>query len=407
MARRRSLLKLTGLSIAALAAERFAEPLAFASSWKKVGSTEGGVRAWRKVTPQTGLQPQVVAIGCGGRNSFLLRSDGSVYSTGYNAYGGLGLGDTVDRSTWVQIAGVSGVKAIGAGGYGSSASSLHTSDGGLLVAGWNTTGEFASSTISGSRSQFVRVSEVVDVAILKENGQRLGVLRSDGTFWGSGLNSYGQLGDGTATDRSTLVPVIGVTAVRQFRLGLRSTFAITPVGDIFSAGRNQYGALGIGSATGSQQTFVQATGISQGIEIACGTTNTLILRADGRVFAVGRNNYGLLADGTTIDRSTFVEVLGISNVVSIAANEFGSYALRSDGFVFSAGVAHYLGDGTSTNRSTFAQVSNLSEIVTISCGYRHGFAVSGNGSVFAWGQNDFGQLGDSSTLFRSTFVQIF
>ena len=187
-------------------------------------------------------------------------------------------------------------------------------------------------------------------------------LRSDGTVWGFGYNGYGQLGDGTTTNRILPVQIPGLTGVTAIAV---------------------YGGNG-----------------SPGFSLA--------LKSDGTVWAWGYNGYGALGDGTTTNRTSPVQVAGLTNVIAIAAGGYHSLALRSDGTVWAWGYdgQGQLGDGGSSSEYNIVQVSGLTNVIAISAGNYHSVAVTSDGSVWAWGYNGDGELGDASTSSSSVPVKV-
>jgi alpha-tubulin suppressor-like RCC1 family protein len=147
--------------------------------------------------------------------------------------------------------------------------------------------------------------------------------------------------------------------------------------------------------------------------IATGNAHTVTLTSDGKVFAWGANGEGQLGDGTTINRTTPVAVnmsralLG-KTVTAIAAGADYTVALTSDGKVFAWGAnwAGQLGDRTTINRTTPVAVDMsgalLGKTVTAIAAAVHTVALTSDGKVFAWGLNDYGQLGNGTTASYST-----
>ena len=83
-------------------------------------------------------------------------------------------------------------------------------------------------------------------------------------------------------------------------------------GTVRSVGYNVYGQLGDGTTT-NRSTPVVTQGISNCISISAGNIHTVFLLSDGTVRSIGYNYYGQLGDGTTTNRSTPVVTQGISN----------------------------------------------------------------------------------------------
>jgi alpha-tubulin suppressor-like RCC1 family protein len=223
-----------------------------------------------------------------------------------------------------------------------------------------------------------------------------------------GLNNAGQLGDGTATDRTSPVSVAGLNGVIGIGAGNGHTVALLSDGTVRAWGFNFFGSLGDGT-TITRTTPVPVVGLSGVVAIAVGGLHSLALLGDGTVRAWGFNQQGQLGNNTFTDSTTPVVVSGLSGVVAIAAGAGHSLALLSDGTVrtWGANTWFQLGDGTTTNRSTPVSSTGLSGVVGIAGGGNHSLALLGDGSVRAWGYNEQGQLGHGTmTLFSTTPVAV-
>jgi alpha-tubulin suppressor-like RCC1 family protein len=92
-------------------------------------------------------------------------------------------------------------------------------------------------------------------------------------------------------------------------------------------------------------------------------------------------------------------VPGLSGVVDMHAGREHVVALKSDGTVWAWGKDNFgmVGDGTTTARKVPVQVSGLSNVVAVTTGHYHSMALKADGTVWAWGQNRYGQLGLGTT----------
>ncbi|MDG4551260.1 MAG: hypothetical protein P9G45_12725 [Candidatus Contendobacter sp.] len=147
----------------------------------------------------------VVASAAGGLHTVALKGDGTVWAWGRNKEGQLGDGTATDRPTPVQVIGLSGVTAIAAGAAYSIALK---SDGTLWAWGWiNSTTNTTPAQVSGLTD--IVASAAGGLAVLNTETGHTVALKGDGTVWAWGRNKEGQLGDGTTTDRTAPVQVLG------------------------------------------------------------------------------------------------------------------------------------------------------------------------------------------------------
>ncbi len=148
-------------------------------------------------TPVLGLTGAVQLTG-GGTHSCALRAGGDVLCWGGNNSGQLGDGTTTTRLVPTPVPALADVVEI-------RAAHLHTcarlGSGGVRCWGFNNEGQVGDDTISGIRLAPTDVVDLVDAASLTADGEHSCVLRRDGTVVCWGHNNYGQLGDGTTTNR--------------------------------------------------------------------------------------------------------------------------------------------------------------------------------------------------------------
>ncbi|WP_019871412.1 RCC1 domain-containing protein [Salinispora oceanensis] len=163
-------------------------------------------------------------------------------------------------------------------------------------------------------------------------------------------------------------------------------------------------------------TAVQVGGVSSAIaqhtSVAQHTPSPTTVASDA-VLAWGDNYYGQLGDGTTNNYRTTPIPVGLPTGVELAAVAAGdghSLALTSAGTVLAWGRNRVgqLGDGSTINRSTPVDVSLPpgTTVTAVAAGFNHSLALTSAGTVFAWGDNSTGQLGDGSTTNRSTPVAV-
>ncbi|MGI4864964.1 MAG: T9SS type A sorting domain-containing protein [Janthinobacterium lividum] len=234
-------------------------------------------------------------------------------------------------------------------------------------------------------------------------------IHADGTLWATGGNEYGQLGDGTATDRSAWVQVGTATNWVQATIGSQTSLALRTDGSLWGWGNNQYGQLATSTNLNTSlpnPTPVQIPGTY--VQVACSGTHVLALRADGSLWAWGFNLYGQLGN-SPVPANGYVnpvpaQVAG--TYTQVAASSDGSMALKADGSLWTWGD-NYFGQlgiaataGTSGAHPVPTQVPGT--YTQMSAGLRYSLALRADGSLWAWGVNNYGQLGNATNLGTTT-----
>ena len=275
---------------------------------------------------------------------------------GYNRYGQLGLGDTTDRDTPVQV-----------------------------------TSDVVAAAAAGEHSLFVK---------------------RDGTLWAMGYNEYGQLGLGDTKNTDTPTQVTSVNDVVAVAAGGEHSLFVQRDGTLWAMGYNEYGQLGLGDTT-NRNTPRQVT--SDVVAVAAGSRHSLFVKRDGTLWAMGFNGFGMLGlgDQRTVslggdsgaDRLTPTQVT--SDVVAVAASGVHSLFVKRDGTLWGMG---YNGEGQlglegPEDRVTPTQVT--SDVVAVAAGGfyadeddsegAHSLFVKRDGTLWAMGYNYYGQLGLGDT----------
>jgi len=366
------------------------------------GQLGDGTTANRSTPVQVPGLVDVVAVAAGYDHTVALRRDGTVWSWGSNYSGQLGDGTTTNRSAPVQVQGLVDVVGVTAGGWHTVALRR---DGTVWAWGANNLGQLGDGTTT-DRTTPVQVPGLTDVATVSAGSYHTVALRRDGTVWTWGANWAGQLGDGTTTGRTTPVQVTGLTDVVAVAAGATAgggwtghAVALRSDGTVWAWGLNTSGQLGDGTTAGWRSTPAQVQGAADVIAASAGLGHAVALGRDGTVWTWGRNEYGQLGDGTTTYRSAAAQVPGLTDVAAVAAWFLHTVALRRDGTVWAWGDNVYgqLGDGTKTNRSTPVQTQGLTDVIAVAAGVGHTVALRRDGTVWTWGKNTESQLGGSRT----------
>ena len=355
---------------------------------------------------QASLTATNIALGCEATHSLFLQSDGSLWGMGYNAFGQLGNGAYFTNSPYGtnrpgQTA-ASDVTALAAG-YGHSL--FLKSDGSLWAMGYNNAGQLGDGTFNSTNwPEQIVAGGVTAVAAGYDDSL---FLKSDGSLWAMGANNEGQLGDGTfnKTNQPEQIVASGVTAIATGGnnspvgtgggTGGGQSLFLKSDGSLWAMGNNKFGQLGDG--TFSKTNWPEQIVASGVIAIAAGSNHSLFLKSDGSLWAMGNNSYGQLGDGT-FNKTNRPEQIVASGVIAIAAGGSHSLFLKSDGSLWAMGNNIYgqLGDGI----HVYPYYTNQPEqivaggVTAIAAGTLHSLFLKSDGSLWVMGYNDYGQLGD-------------
>ncbi len=362
----------------------------------------------------SGLASGVRAVAAGLYHTCALTTGGGVKCWGSNYYGQLGDGTTINRATLVDVSGLaSGVRAVAVGRDHTCALTM---GGGVKCWGYNGFGQLGDGTTTDHATPVAVSGLASGVSALAAGDGHTCALTTDSRVKCWGYNYSNQLGDGTTTNRAVPVDVSGLASgVSAIAAGYSHTCALTADGGVKCWGNNGFGQLGDGTTT-DRATPVDVSGLASGVSaIAAGGSyngsHTCALTTGGGVKCWGRNDYGQLGDGTTTNYTTPVDVSGLASGISaIVAGGYHTCALTAGGGVKCWGDNRFgqLGDGTTTDRATPVAVNGLANGVrAVTVGGSHTCALMTGGGVKCWGHNNSGQLGDGTTgNIRTTPVDV-
>ena len=217
--------------------------------------------------------------------------------------------------------------------------------------------------------------------------------------------------------RFPILPTLGISvlclffslSIALFGNTANHTVFLTESDVVMGTGKNAHGQLSVPAVTQSSVPIQSKFGIRQ---IASGDHHSVYLMWDGTVWAVGSNSVGQLGDGSTLQRDHPVQVTDLSGnplsgVVKISAGAIHTVFLMGDRTVWATGSNEYgrLGDGTTVNKSNPVQVVDnsgnpFSGVVDISTGQYHSTFLKSDGTVWSTGYNQYGSLGDGTIVDR-------
>ena len=318
-------------------------------------------------------------VAAGLYHAAAIKTDGTLWTWGYNSTGTLGDGSSiVNKSSPIQtVSGGTNWKQV-AGGQ-SHAAAIKT-DGTLWTWGYNAQGQVGDNSITHRSSPIQTVSGGTNWKLVAGGKYHTVAIKTDGTLWLWGYNSGGQLGDNTSTHRSSPVQTIaGGTNWKSVSGGSAHTVAIKTDGTLWTWGQNTLGQLGDNTRINKFSPVQTIAGGTNWKSVSSGIAYTAAIKTDGTLWLWGHNNYGQLGDNTIVHRSSPVQtVSGGTNWKQVAGGGFNIASIKTDGtlWTWAYNAQGQLGDNTIVHRSSPIQtVSGGTNWKLVAAGQQHTSAI--------------------------------
>ncbi|TYQ15856.1 UNVERIFIED_CONTAM: alpha-tubulin suppressor-like RCC1 family protein [Acetivibrio alkalicellulosi] len=398
-------------------------------------------------------------VSLAGEHVAALKNDGTVWSWGQNFNGVLGDGTTENNNTPTKVEGLDLVKYIS---VGENHVAVLKYDGSSWSWGSNKYGQLGNGEGNFSNTP-IHILDVSRITKVVSGLRHVVALDEDGSLWAWGNNENYQLIENNPVNQINKIANVPFKITREAEvnnivagptrtvlerkdgtimmyatsivannllspseIGFFKGFKKIAVGDkhivaigddkkVYSSGDSYWGQLGNGSQNHHNNfgdnfvSSVEATGLSDIIDISTGKDHSVALKEDGTVWAWGYNLNGELGNGRPNNISLVpVKVEDIENVISISSGMAHVLALKEDGTVWAWGKNSQgqLGNNSTTRSRVPVQVEGLENVVVIEAGRDHSIAMKEDGTVWGWGDNSFGQLGDGTNENRLIPVEI-
>ena len=227
-------------------------------------------------------------------------------------------------------------------------------------------------------------------------------------LWTWGSNTAGQLGDGTIVSRLTpgLTSGTGDNWSRTSSSNSEHTMALKTDGTVWTWGCNGDGRLGDNSTTTRSSPVTTAGGGTTWCQISAGYRHSAAVKTDGTLWTWGRNTVGQLGDGTTVIKSSPVTTAGDDATWrQVSGGRYHTAAVKTDGTLWTWGFnsTGQLGDNSTVARSSpVTTAGGGTTWCQVSGGRYHTAGVKTDGTLWTWGFNSTGQLGTGTTVNRSS-----
>ncbi|MBP6459716.1 MAG: T9SS type A sorting domain-containing protein [Crocinitomicaceae bacterium] len=302
-----------------------------------------------------GLMSDIWVYNKNGRfNSFAIKNNGTLWATGSNFNGILGIGTTTAPFALTQV---------------------------------------------GTASNYVAVDSYDEHSL---------ALRSDGTIWTWGRNDFNQLGQGiSGADVLSPIQVGAATDWSKIAVtGSGGSIALKTNGTLWCWGFNCGGSLAGGTTITTRPSPFQIGTATDWFFVEPGNCHVLALKTDNTLWAWGNRTSGQLGiPGITALQSQSPTQIGTTTWQSIAAGRNTSFGVQTNGtlWVWGENINGELGLNDTTNRNAPTQIGTDTNWVSIIAGEDHTIAIKSDGTLWGWGRNRKGAAGtgsfDSSTGF--------
>jgi alpha-tubulin suppressor-like RCC1 family protein len=337
------------------------------------------------------VEPTWVAVSAGGfseGHTCGLTPDDVAYCWGRGSAGQLGNGSRNDPNLTPQL-------VVGGLTFQSISAALHNSTCGLTTSGLGYCWGNISPSLSSS--PVAVTGGLTFQSISAGFAHRCGITTSaDAYCWGS--NAVGELGNGGTTSSSTPVAVSGGLKFQSISTGGGNspesyTCALTTAGSAYCWGLNSAGQLGNGSTTNSSIPVAVSGGFTfQSLSAGGGGGGAVSTRGHtcgittgGDAYCWGQNEFGQLGNGSTTASTTPVAVSGRLTFRAISAGRVHTCGITTTSAAYCWGDGMALGDGTFSDSDAPVAVSGGLAFTSISAGWRHSCGITTAGDAYCWG----------------------
>ena len=338
-----------------------------------------------------------------------IKSDGSLWTWGYNAQGQLGTNDTRNRSSPTQI-GTSSWTMVSAGNYFMVAINVNGQ-----VFCWGSGGQGSlGNNAAIDRSSPVQISSTSSFNFVSAGNFHTLARTINNKLWTWGINNYGQLGAnlGVGAARSSPVAIGTTTSWIALSAGGDHSAGVTSAGTLFTWGSNNSGALG-NSATINRSSPIQIGALATWTKVEAGQDYTLAMTESAGTATVYHwgANAGRAGNGTTAATSSPVSVYSAAGTPKLISSFSGgaTYIIAPDDTLIGTGenslYSLALVDTPLANTTTWKVVGHSppGTINSVSAGPDHAAVIAGN-KLWSLGWNDYGQYMNGTIVTRSRAV---
>lgn len=309
---------------------------------------------------QIGTANDWLTVSAGTVHSLAVKTTGTLWAWGNGQFGQLGNGlfnsatpnvTQVGTATdWIRVS------------AGNRFSLALKTNGTLWSWGWNFTGQLGNGLNTPDLNLPAQVGTATDWQKIDAGDQHSLAIKTTGTLWAWGNNTSGQLGDGTNSTSLSPIQIGTLTNWNVISAGTDHSMAIDNSNVLFTWGNNTNGQLGDGTNTASNVPIPISFGTSGVvtfyIAISAGQTHSLVIKNDNTLWSCGFNNQGQLGLGNLVNTNVLTQVGTANTWSAISAGHTHSHAVDfvTDVWSTGRGLEGELGIGSNVAFSTLQAV---------------------------------------------------
>ena len=352
----------------------------YAWGCNSVGQIGDGTTTFRCVpTQESTAATDWCAVSAGGNHTAAVKKTGELYAWGSNSVGQIGDGTLTNRCVPTQECTAATDWCAVSAGCAHTAAVKTTGE--LYSWGCNVCGALGDGTQTNRCVPTQECTAATDWCAVSAGFIQTAAIKTTGALYAWGCNSRGQIGDGTTVSRC--VPTQECTAATDWcavAAGDRHTAAVKTTGELYAWGYNIFGQIGDGTTTDRCVPTQESTAATDWCAVAAGNFHTAAVKTTGELYAWGSNGSGRLGDGTVVTKCVPTqESTAATDWCAVAAGYYHTAAVKTTGELYAWGCnsVGQIGDGTTTIRCVPTQeCTSATNWCTVAAGCIHTAAIT-------------------------------
>ena len=229
-----------------------------------------------------------------------------------------------------------------------------------------------------------------------------GAIKTTGTLWMMGANDNGQLGNGTVVSTSSPVQVGALTTWSKIKCSAATSYGLKTDGTLWAWGNNDLGQLGQNNVVPANRSSpIQVGAGTDWAQVSTGSNFVVAIKTNGTMWAWGQNGYGQCGQNNVgVDYSSPVQIGALTTWSKIATSQIAWYAIKTDGTLWGCGwggngIFGVDVTGTGSDKSSPVQIGSASNWSNLSCNTNGLWVQTTTGELYAIGDGTAGGIGSN------------